>query len=257
MEQFTPETTQQVKTKNKVTSSSSFSYAKVYLWMTLGLVITGLVAFFLPSLLTLMATQFSWSSETLGNVYLGLLIASAVLMLPAMFLITFKAWQPKSALMTASYVIYTFLMGILLSSVFLTVLATSDSYGDYISTIGVSFLISAFSFFVMGLIGLFSKRNLGVLLPLLITLCLGSLTISLVNVFLRSPMIYWIIDFVSFAIILIVTAIDMNRMKQLAENGGLSSETNIALYCAFNLYVDFINIFLRVLYYVMASKNRK
>lgn len=256
MEQFTPETTQ-VKTKKPAASSTDFSYAKVYLWMTLGLVITGLVAFFLPSLLTLMANQFSWSADVLGNVYLGLLITSIVLMLPAMFLISFKAWKPKSALMTISYIVYTFLMGILLSSVFLVVLASSESYGDYISTIGVSFLISAFSFLVMGLIGLFSKRNLGVLLPLLITLCLGSGIISLVNFFLGSPMLYWIVDFVCFGIILVVTAIDMNRMKQLAENGGLSSETNIALYCAFNLYVDFINIFIRVVYYVMVSKSRK
>lgn len=255
MEQFTPETTQ-AKTKNKVSSSANFSYAKVYLWMTLGLAITGLVAFFLPSLLTLMAKQFSWSGDVLGNVYLGLIIGSAVLMLPAMFLITFKAWQPKSALMTVSYIVYTFLMGVLLSSVFLVVLATSNSHGDYVSTIGVSFLITALSFLIMGLVGLFSKRNLGVLLPLLITLCLGSAIISLVNLFLGSPTLYWIVDFVCFGIILIVTAIDMNRMKQLAENGGLSSDTNIALYCAFNLYVDFINIFIRVIYYVMMAKNK-
>ena len=60
-----------------------------------------------------------------------------------------------------------------------------------------------------------------------------------------------------FGIIFVITAIDINRVKKIAEMGGFSSDTNLAIYCAYTLYVDFINIFLRVLYYVMVSKSRK
>ena len=70
-------------------------------------------------------------------------------------------------------------------------------------------------------------------------------------------MVYWITDFVIFGIIFVITAIDINRVKKIAEMGGFSSNTNLAIYCAYTLYVDFINIFLRVLYYVMVSKSRK
>ena len=153
--------------------------------------------------------------------------------------------------MVIGYVTYCVGMGMLLSDtmmyLFMDSIATGTSFG---LTISITFLATAGCFLLMGLFGAFTKKNLGVLVPFLLTLMIGAMIISLVNFFLGSNFIYWVVDFVMFAVILLVVAIDMGRIRRLAQSGGFSSENNLAIYCAYSLYVDFINIFIRILYYV-------
>ena len=234
METFTPEKVQKKTVEGS--STTSLNLSKVFLWMVLALGITGVVAFFLPDLLILMANQFNWSEDVLGKVYLGLTIASAILMFPSVIFLSLKAWRPKT---------------------FMVVLANSTSSADFINTVGISFFITAGAFLLMALFGFITKKTLSILVPFIMSLSVGVIIISLVNFFLQSALVYWITDFVIFGIILVITAIDINRVKKIAEMGGFSSDTNLAIYCAYTLYVDFINIFLRVLYYVMVSKSRK
>ncbi len=255
METFTPENTQTKAVKES--SGIGLNLSKVFLWMVLGLGITGVVSFFLPDLLVMMSKSFSWTDDTLGKVYIGLIIASAVLMLPSAIMMGLKAWRPKSVLMMIGFIVYALAMGVLLSSVFMVVLSVSSSSTDFMQTVGVSFLITAGAFLLMALCGMFTKKSLGVLVPFLIALLLGTLTISLVNIFLKLDWVYWLTDFIIFGVVLVVTAVDVNRAKKIAENGGFSSENNLAIYCAYTLYVDFINIFLRVLYYVMVARSKK
>lgn len=254
MEKFTPEVTKNIGKEQS--DSSTFNLAKVFLWMTLGLVITGVVTFALPDLLIWMNNTFSWSEDTLGTVYIALIVVSVIMMLPSVILMNLKAWRPKSVWMIIGYVVYALSMGVLLSSVMLSVFASSDSPSSFVSTVATSFFISAAAFLIMGLIGMFTKKNLGILLPFILTLFLGIGVISLINFFLRSPMLYWITDSVVFGLILLITAVDINRVKKVATSGGFSSSNNLAIYCAYTLYVDFIDIFLRVLYYVLIAKNR-
>lgn len=68
--------------------------------------------------------------------------------------------------------------------------------------------------------------------------------------------IYWIISYGMFAAMLLITIFDINRVKRIADSGEQSSRT--AVLCAFNLYVDFIYIFIRILSIVVriyASKK--
>ncbi len=255
METFTPETTQSKAVKES--SGVSLNLSKVFLWMVLGLGITGVVSFFLPDLLIAMSKSFGWTEDTLGKVYIGLIIGSAVLMLPSAILMGLKAWRPKSIWMTIGFIVYALAMGVLLSSVFLVVLSVSSSSTDFMQTVGVSFLITAGAFLLMALFGMITKKSLSILVPFILALLVGTLAISLVNIFMKLEWIYWLTDFIIFGVVLVITAIDVNRVKKIAENGGFSSENNLAIYCAYTLYVDFINIFLRVLYYVMVAKSRK
>ena len=66
--------------------------------------------------------------------------------------------------------------------------------------------------------------------------------------------IYWISEFLFLAIFCLYIAIDMNRLKKYAENS-LTIETNLALFFAMNLYTDFINLFVRLLYIFALARN--
>ena len=256
MEQFTPEVTTKKTKIKRAEDSASLSMFKVFLWMGLGLLITGVIALGMPDFLLFLINTMGMSTSAVNTTYITLMVVSSLLMLPSIILMNLKAWRPKSVWMVIGYVIYCVGMGMLLSDtmmyLFMDSIATGTSFG---LTISITFLATAGCFLLMGLFGAFTKKNLGVLVPFLLTLMIGAMIISLVNFFLGSNLIYWIVDFVMFAVILLVVAIDMGRIRRLAQSGGFSSENNLAIYCAYSLYVDFINIFIRILYYVALARR--
>ena len=61
--------------------------------------------------------------------------------------------------------------------------------------------------------------------------------------------LYWLITIAIFVLIMLVTFVDLYRMKKIADSGQMSN--NMSLYFAFIMYTDFINIFIRVLYFLI------
>ena len=251
METFSP---QEVEVKeNKVepikVASKTFPMIKVFLWMGLGLLITGIVSLGLPNLLALIPAETSFTT------YVVLMVISSLVMFPCVIVVNIKSFKPKSIGIKIAYILYSIAVGVILSSVFMTLLASQGTQS--IMTISTAFLISAFCFLVVGLVGALTKKDLSILYPVLSALLLGALIISLVNYFLGVELVYWIVDFVILGIILVISAVDINRVKKLAEAKMLDDNQNsLAIYCAFNLYVDFINIFIRVLYYLVIFSRR-
>ena len=193
-------------------NSKTFSMIKIYAFMALALLITGLVGYGLPYLLVATGAEAA---------YLPIMIVSAIVMIPMMIVIQLKAFKKTS------------------------------------KAVPICFIISAGTFGVMALFGAITKNSLNGLLPIVFTAVIGASIISLVNLLIGSEAIYWIAEFVMFGAMLLITAIDMNNIKKIAMTTEGSS-TNVALFCAFNLYVDFIYIFIRVLYYVaLFTSNRK
>ena len=135
-------------------------------------------------------------------------------------------------------------MGILLSSLML-------SYS--IQFLGFVFLCTAGSFGAMSLYGLLTKTNTISLGIFGVGALFGILTLSLVNLFLQSEPIYYLISYIGLAAMLALTAYDVNRAKNMA-NSGLMYE-GMAIYMALQLYTDFIYIFLRLV--VLLGRNRK
>lgn len=256
MNQFVPEETQKVKPEKS--SSSIFSMTKVFLWLALGLAISGVVALGLPDLMLFIIKNNSWAQYHAELFYKIFVYGSVVLMIPSVIMMNLKAWRPKSVWMVISYIVYTIAMGVLLSSSFVFIaIASEESSISFAATVSIAFFLSALAFIIIGVVAMFTKKNLGILIPYVLCLLFGVGAICLVNFFLGSSYLYWISDSIVFALILIITAIDMNRVKRIAENGGFSSNNNLAIYCAYTLYVDFIDIFLRVLYYVVLSSSKK
>jgi FtsH-binding integral membrane protein len=250
MAEFIPEKTKQEKV-NVAHSGATFSMFKVLAWLGVGLLITAVVSLCLPDILIAACGD---NADLLSNVYSWLIIISAILMIPSFIIVQIKASRKDSVLSPICYVIYTLCFGVLLSTVMLTVLSIAQA--DAIKLISIAFFVTAGCFLLMGILGAVIKSKLNMLWPFVITLCVGILVLSLVNFFMQSALIYWITDFVCFGLILIVTAIDMGNVKTLAENGTFESSTNMAIFCAYNLYVDFIYLFLRIMVYVLLIANR-
>ena len=68
--------------------------------------------------------------------------------------------------------------------------------------------------------------------------------------------LYWVISLAYFAVILLITVWDMRNIKRLAMRGETSGN-NVVLYCAYMIYVDFITILLRVIYYLTIATSRR
>lgn len=219
----------------KSAKSREFPMAKIYGYLALALLITGGVAFGFPHLLI----ALGWESA-----FLPFIIVSAIAILPIMIVFQLKAMNPNSIAVPICYFLYSIAMGIMLSSTFLAF---------EIVDIFFAFVIAGGTFGLMAVVGLVTKKSLNGLLPIVFVGMFGALILSLVNIFLRVETIYWIAEFVMFGAILLITAVDMNNIKRIAASRNV--ERNLAMYCAFNLYIDFIYIFIRILYFLAIFKN--
>ena len=243
-------TTYQSTTSGVITSSNTvLSIAKVFLYMFAALLITAGVAFGVGALVyyKLVVT----GDETIGTPYLIALIVSAVLLFVDMLVINFVTLKGKHSILVPG-IIYAVLVGVLFSMLTIVV--------DW-RLIGMAFGITSLIFLVMSLIAFLTKGNLSPILMVVFGLMIGAGLLALLNwIFMLATgtvftALYWIVTFAIFAIIMLVAIYDLWRMKKIAEAGALNN--NIALYCAFTMYVDFINIFIRILYFLIIIFGRR
>lgn len=203
--------------------------SSVYLWMTLGLAITGAVAIFTatsPALLELIVFN--------PVIFFGLIIAELVLV----FFMAARIWTLSSTTATTLFLIYAILNGLTLSFIFLAYTTAS---------IGSTFLVTAGTFAVMGIYGYTTKRDLSKMGSLLFMALIGLIIASLVNLFLHSPGLYWLITYAGVLIFVGLTAYDTQRIKRMIATYPSYQTQRIAILGALNLYLDFINLFLYLL----------
>jgi FtsH-binding integral membrane protein len=251
MEEYHVHVEKSRKETKPLMSSTGVAMFKVYLWFALGLLITGVVSLTIPNLLVSLV-ETSEDPNAIMAGYSTAIILSIVLMLPTGIVMAIQSFRRNFPVMLTSYIIYSVGMGVLLSSVML-VFVGYGSHGIY--TISTAFFATGLIFLIMGLISAFSKVNFNFFVPIISTLIMGVFTISLVNILIGSEMIYWIVEFVLFGVMVIVVGIDTYNIKRLAEAGELDNP-NLALYCAYRLYTDFIWIFIRILYYLLLANRR-
>ena len=231
---------------SKKASSGVLSFAKVFFYMFIGLAITTGVAFGVGYIF-LAAARNGADPTMISNAYFGTMIASAISLFILMLVIQFVTLRGKHSILVPA-ILYTVLMGVLLSS--FTILL-EDNYW----LLGMAFGITSGIFLLMSLIAVLSKGNLSPLLTLGMGLFIGALVLSLINWLIQSTMIMWIVSFAVFAAIMFITIFDIWNIKKICERGAMSN--NLALYCAFTLYVDFIYLLIRVLYFLIIIFGRK
>jgi FtsH-binding integral membrane protein len=206
-------------------------FSQVYLLMTLGLVVTAIVAAWVsvtPSML-----RFIYSSVW---VPIGLMVAQIALVVGLSAAIT----RLSTGVAVGLFLAYSALLGVSLSAILLYYTQTS---------IALTFMITAGTFGAMSIFGFVTKRDLTKLGSLMIMLLIGVILGSVINIFLRSSALYWILTYIGVGIFVGLIAYDTQKIKQLAAAGlsGDKRRGSIVVLGALKLYLDFINLFLLLL----------
>lgn len=206
-------------------SSLNAQIARVFGWMFLGLAVTGVTSFF--------AIQLNIAA----NMFLFLILVLAEFGL--VFFLSSRVMKMEYATAAAVFIAYSVLNGITLSLIF---------YAYTLSSIAFVFFISAAFFGFMSVYGLVTKTDLTSIGSLLIMGLFGIIIASVVNIFLNSSGLNWLISFVGVAVFLGLTAYDSQKIKNIHFSfAGTNKEKNVSIIGALTLYLDFINLFLFVL----------
>ncbi len=209
---------------------------KVYVWMCTALLITAATAYVVSG------------SEALLSLIFSSKISFYALLLGQLALVWYlTASIQKLTLNTASilFVIYSFLTGVTLSSIF--VVYTSAS-------ITSTFVVTAATFGAMSLYGYYTKRDLTSWGNLLFMALLGLIIASVVNLFMNSEMLYWITTYAGVLIFVGLTAYDTQKIKALVSVEDTEQTQKLAIIGALSLYLDFINLFLYLLRFLGRKK---
>lgn len=204
----------------------------VYLWMVLALVITGLTSAYVAN-----SPAYISALVQTPALFYGIIIAELALV----FILSGRIH--KMSFLTASlmFIAYSLLTGVMLSTIFLT-------YTE--SSIATTFLITAGTFGVMSLVGFVTKKDLSKLGGILFIALIGLIIATVVNIFLVSDTLGWIINYVGVLIFVGLTAYDTQKIKQMIREYGtdINEQTQkMALLGSLSLYLDFINMFLYLL----------
>lgn len=200
------------------------NYSKVFMWMFIGLLVTFATGYFVSTNENMLLAVFSgW--------YFFLVIAE----LAVVIFLTARIHKMSETTAKISFILYSFLTGLTFSCVFVAFDITSIMY---------AFLISSLLFGIFALIGAFTKIDLSKLSTILLMLLVGIILCTLVNIFIGSESFNFALCIIGLVVFMLYVAYDMQKIKQLAE---IYDGDKLAIIGALELYLDFINIFLRLL----------
>ncbi|KKB07778.1 Bax inhibitor-1/YccA family protein [Devosia chinhatensis] len=221
---------------------------RVYNYMGLGLVITGLVAFFAAQA-AVTSDPSAAVAQLDGGTYLtqwGVLLFGSplswvVMLAPLAFVLVLSFGINKLSVPAAQGVFWAFaaIMGLSLSSIFLVYTGAS---------IAKVFFITAATFGTMSLYGYTTKRDLSGMGSFLMMGLIGIIIASIVNIFMQSSMMEFVISVVGVLIFTGLTAYDTQRIKEsYADHYGADVMAKNAIMGALSLYLNFINLFMMLL----------
>ena len=222
--------------------SSALSFpalmSKVYLWMTLALVVTGMTAYYVASspaiLYAIVTNQIAFWGLFIGELVLVFVLSSRIMSL---------------SFVTASlmFVIYSIMNGVFFSFILL-------AYTE--QSIATTFLITAGTFGAMSLFGFVTKRDLSAMGRILFMLLIGLIIATVVNIFMKAEGLTLILNYAGVVIFVGLTAYDTQSIKQmLQEHGDKEGAEKIALLGSLSLYLDFINLFIYLLRFFGESRK--
>lgn len=206
-------------------------FQKVYAWMFLGLIISGITAYWI-------ASDSSLYEPILFNniAFFSLIILELVLVFNLVVFIK----ELSANLAFFLFLFYCFVSGLTLSVIFLVY--SFDS-------IGLTFLISAGMFGIMSVYGYFTKTDLTKMGQVLIMGLLGIILASLINLFYGNTLADYIISFIGVIVFTGLTAYDTQKIRKtnIIGNEGTQEDIKESIVGALNLYLDFVNLFLELL----------
>ena len=217
----------------KVVNASAVStlFKSVYLQMAAALSVTGLVAYYLSQSIDF----WTFIAENVSLIWVILFAQLGLVMW-----ISARIMSMSMSTATILFIIYSAMMGVTMSSIFMLYTAESIAY---------VFFITAGMFLVMSVIGYVTRMDLSKVGSVLFMALIGIIIASVVNIFLESEMLYWIISYVGVVVFTGLAAYDTQKIKHMLVEYGTADDLGhrLALLGALTLYLDFINLFLFLL----------
>ena len=219
----------------------------VYNKLALGLVLAGALAWTVgnvEAVQQLFYTTGPDGSLAMTPLGLGIQFAPLVLIFGSMFLMK----RPSPVMTNVLYWAVVATMGLSLGWIFLIYTGAS---------VATTFFVTAAAFGGLSLYGYTTKRDLGPIGSFLIMAVIGLIIGSVVNIFLGSPMLYWITTFAGVLIFAGLIAVDTQRLKlTYYELGGDRGAMSVATsFGALSLFINFVNLFLFLLRIFGASRE--
>lgn len=204
---------------------------KVYVWMTLALLITGMTAYYVastPAIYTAILTN--------QILFWGLLIAELALVMVVSAAIN----RISLFVATVLFILYSVINGATMSFIFMLYSASS---------IAQVFFITAGTFGAMAAIGYTTKKDLSSIGRIMYMALIGLVIATIVNIFLKSDGLMMILSYVGVIVFVGLTAWDTQKIKQMLIQAPDVDEATqkVALLGALTLYLDFVNLFLYLL----------
>ena len=210
---------------------------RVYFKMFLAMVVTAVTSMFVAGNEAILTMIFS---NRMAPIVLLVLQVGVVLVLSGRI---HKLSTPVASLL---FYLYSVLTGVVFSVILLVYNASSIAY---------TFFITAGVFAAMSIYGYFTSNDLSRMGSILFMALIGLIVCSLVNIFVNSSTMDWIISFVGVLIFIGLTAWDTQKIKQMTQYADQSMAGKIATLGALNLYLDFVNLFLYLLRFFGDSRD--
>jgi FtsH-binding integral membrane protein len=208
---------------------------RIYNYMASGLALTGIVAYLFAA--------SGWYLQVARTPLIWLIILAP---LGLVMLLSFGINRMSAAAAQGVFWLYAGLMGLSMSSIFIVYTHTS---------IARVFFITAGTFAAMSLYGYTTKRDLSQFGSFLFMGLIGIIIASVVNIFLASPALYWLISVIGVIVFVGLTAYDTQSIKEMYfEGDGAEIAGKKAVMGALRLYLDFINLFMMLLR-LMGNRN--
>ena len=215
---------------------------KVYNYMASGVLLTGVISLFLFKLSVVTSVDGSIIGLTsLGNTLYNSSLMWIVMLAPlgVVLYMSFGIRKMSAAKAQGTFWVFAALMGASLSSIFLVYTGAS---------ITRVFFITAGTFGAMSIYGYTTKRDLTRLGSFLMMGLIGIIIASIVNIFMKSSMMYFVISIIGVLVFVGLTAYDTQKIKNMylvSDTGEVMGKK--AVMGALTLYLDFINLFLMLL----------
>ena len=206
---------------------------KVYALMSIGLFLTGGVAYIVGNNETLVMSLFTGMSRWV------------VMFAPLVVVFAMGSMINRLRASTAQLIFYAFsaLMGLSISYIFMIYTSVS---------IAQTFLVTSIAFAGLSLYGYTTKRNISGMGSFLIMGVIGLIVASIVNIWMQSPALMYAISVIGVLIFAGLTAYDTQKIKntyiQMAQNGQNEWIEKSAIMGALSLYLDFLNMFMFLLH---------
>lgn len=206
--------------------------ASVFLWMTLAMIITAVTAFWFASDQALIGSLVNFETGRMSGLGWFVMLAP----LGFVLLMSFGYQKLSPAIMTLLFIAFSVLIGMSLSFILIVYTAAS---------VYKTFAITAGMFGIMAVTGYTTKTDLTKFGSIMFMGLIGIVLAMVVNFFLKSSMLEYIISVIGVLVFTGLTAYDVQRLKRIGSQSIDAVNTRkLAIMGALTLYLDFINLFL-------------